>query len=128
MWKCGNCHERLEDSFDVCWSCGTSKEGFPDPTFQPAARGDDPVSAEPSPEMGAERTPANDRTCPDCSGALHAIRIIDKAHNGGHTQLEYTLPEARRSFWTGRYEIAGKVTAYLCESCGRIVLYGDAGH
>ena len=29
MWKCKNCSEQLEDSFDACWSCGYSRDGSP---------------------------------------------------------------------------------------------------
>ena len=36
MWECQKCHEQHEDSFEVCWNCGTSKEGVEDPTFQAA--------------------------------------------------------------------------------------------
>jgi len=33
MWQCVKCHERLEDNFDVCWNCGTSRDGTEDPAF-----------------------------------------------------------------------------------------------
>jgi hypothetical protein len=36
MWKCKKCHEEVEDSFAVCWNCGTSKEGIEDPSFRKA--------------------------------------------------------------------------------------------
>jgi hypothetical protein len=36
MWECQKCHERHEDSFEVCWNCGTSKAGVEDPGFRPA--------------------------------------------------------------------------------------------
>lgn len=36
MWECRKCHERHEDTFDVCWNCGTSKEGMVDSAFAPA--------------------------------------------------------------------------------------------
>jgi uncharacterized protein YbjQ (UPF0145 family) len=35
MWDCKKCQEQLEDSFDVCWKCGTSKDGIEDPAFRP---------------------------------------------------------------------------------------------
>jgi hypothetical protein len=35
MWKCRTCNEEVEDSFGVCWNCGTSQEGKPDPDFRP---------------------------------------------------------------------------------------------
>ena len=31
MWLCSKCGESVEDSFDACWKCGTSKEGVADP-------------------------------------------------------------------------------------------------
>lgn len=42
MWKCQKCHEKQEESFEVCWSCGTSKEGVEDPTFARADEGEQP--------------------------------------------------------------------------------------
>ncbi len=33
MWKCPQCDESLRDSFEVCWNCGTSKDGVRDPDF-----------------------------------------------------------------------------------------------
>ncbi len=37
-----------------------------------------------------------DKTCKDCGDALAEIRLIDKAHAYAHTDVEYTLPEAKR--------------------------------
>jgi outer membrane protein assembly factor BamB len=31
MWKCRKCHEQHEDSFGVCWNCGTSRDGVQAP-------------------------------------------------------------------------------------------------
>jgi hypothetical protein len=33
MWKCSHCGENVEDSFQVCWSCGTTRDGVLDPHF-----------------------------------------------------------------------------------------------
>jgi hypothetical protein len=63
--------------------------------------------------------------CPDCASVMHRIRLIDKAHGGRHTDLEYSLPEARRRFWLGTYPIEGKVAAFMCDQCARILLYGE---
>ena len=41
MWNCKNCHETIEDNLDVCWNCGTGKDGTPDPNF---GRVDPPVT------------------------------------------------------------------------------------
>src|SRR5262249_14649192 len=34
MWQGTKCRESIEDSFEVCWNCGTSKNGEEDPSFQ----------------------------------------------------------------------------------------------
>ena len=36
MWTCPKCGTKVDPSFDVCWSCGTTAEGIEDPTFVPA--------------------------------------------------------------------------------------------
>lgn len=36
MWQCMKCQERVEDTFEVCWNCGTSKDGAEDPNFRKA--------------------------------------------------------------------------------------------
>ena len=33
MWICMKCGTEVEDSFDVCWKCGTSYSGEEDPDF-----------------------------------------------------------------------------------------------
>lgn len=33
MWKCLNCEELLEDTFDVCWNCGADPDGNINPEF-----------------------------------------------------------------------------------------------
>jgi hypothetical protein len=39
MWTCSKCRENLEDDFDVCWSCGTSREGVANTEFNPETDG-----------------------------------------------------------------------------------------
>ena len=33
MWTCSTCGTKVDGSFEVCWSCGTSTEGVADPSF-----------------------------------------------------------------------------------------------
>ena len=74
-----------------------------------------------------------ERKCPDCGGAMQAIDIIDKTvlavgfgdlNFPTQTALEYVARGRKRSFWTGSVPIEGKVAAYMCAACGRILLYG----
>ena len=41
MWECSKCNKRIEESFEVCWNCGTSKDGQEDPKFQPEGMPED---------------------------------------------------------------------------------------
>lgn len=34
MWSCANCGAEVTDKFDICWGCGTSREGVKDPSFR----------------------------------------------------------------------------------------------
>ena len=39
MWTCSKCGENVEDDFEVCWSCGSNKDGTPNPEFIPEREG-----------------------------------------------------------------------------------------
>ncbi len=45
MWKCIQCHETHEDSFDACWNCGTSKDGTTTSNFPAVIASDKGVDA-----------------------------------------------------------------------------------
>jgi len=45
MWKCSNCDESVEDSFEICWNCGATGDGAIDSEFQPEP--DDPDVPDP---------------------------------------------------------------------------------
>ena len=66
------------------------------------------------------------RTCSGCKTEMQEIKLIDKSHYGTHTDFEYTLPDAERSFWTSQYPVQGRTASFMCPSCGRIDLYGVA--
>src|SRR5262245_48535517 len=39
VWTCPKCATAVEDSFEVCWQCGTALEGTEDPAFEPVRDG-----------------------------------------------------------------------------------------
>jgi hypothetical protein len=58
MWNCPKCAAVVDDEFEVCWQCGTNREGVPDPNFVKADEAPpivdtayDPV-AQPDPALG----------------------------------------------------------------------------
>ena len=70
MWQCPKCKEKLEDSFDVCWNCGTSRDGTEDPAFH---KEEEVVPASQAPEANDD-TPSRPAVlpaaCPACGGAI----------------------------------------------------------
>jgi hypothetical protein len=54
-----------------------------------------------------------ERSCPDCGGVMHGIKILDRGGRYNFASetdvIEYAVPEARRSFWTGRFPVEGRV-------------------
>ena len=66
-----------------------------------------------------------EKPCPECNaGPMKSIRLIDK-QLAQHHPMQYTVPEAKRSFWSSKYPIEGDVQAIMCDSCGLIKLYGN---
>jgi len=49
MWQCPKCRSKIDDSFEVCWSCGTTADGIEDPNFVTADEAD-PIPDEEIPE------------------------------------------------------------------------------
>ena len=64
-----------------------------------------------------------DRTCPDCHRALHPINLIENAQSGDQS-LQYAAVDAQRHWFSGQIPKAGLVSGFMCEGCGRILLYG----
>jgi hypothetical protein len=40
MWRCPKCRARVDDTFNVCWQCGTTPDGIEDPSFVTADEAD----------------------------------------------------------------------------------------
>jgi hypothetical protein len=57
---------------------------------------------------------------------MSRIRIIDKGADTRHYDFEYTVPDAARTFLTGHYPVAGKIGAFMCNMCGRILMFAEA--
>ena len=47
MWRCPKCQSKVDDAFEVCWSCGTTPDGVEDPTFLTADEVE-PIQDEPA--------------------------------------------------------------------------------
>jgi hypothetical protein len=68
--------------------------------------------------------------CPDCSGELRPIKLIDAtepmwhSEGGRHVELRYAAEDAEPSLFMGTIQALGVVRGSICPSCGRILLHG----
>jgi hypothetical protein len=79
MWTCPKCAAKVDPTFEVCWRCGTSREGVEDPSFVPADAPPPPKSPldldmpegdEPLPDLGA--SPAGELV--ECYWAVNMVQ------------------------------------------------------
>jgi hypothetical protein len=119
MWKCPKCHEMLEDTFDVCWNCGTSREGVEDPDFgkpepdEALAESRDPVDSDDESELPRDTNPI---VCPRCYRNLDFVGT-KRFHEG--TRLGF-LGELGELFVNReRFDV------YVCPRCGRAEFFVD---
>jgi hypothetical protein len=59
MWRCPKCRSKVDDSFEVCWSCGTTPDGAEDPNFVTADEAE-PIPDEELPEVADVDDPLAD--------------------------------------------------------------------
>jgi hypothetical protein len=62
MWTCPKCRSKVDDSFEVCWSCGTTPDGVEDPNFVTADE------AEPIVDPTADLDPETDDPLDEFAG------------------------------------------------------------
>ncbi len=65
------------------------------------------------------------KKCPDCDCAMTEIRVIDKAHYPSQGALEYSAGDAKRGKWLGNFPIEGQIKSFMCDKCGRVLLYAQ---
>jgi hypothetical protein len=118
MWQCVKCREKLDDTFDVCWSCGTSREGVKDPDFR---RADDVPAEELVKESAgvaaAEEEAGTDPiTCPRCRRALEYVGTRE-FHEGTRWGVLGELGEL--------FVNKERFDVYCCPRCGRVEFFVD---
>ena len=118
MWQCVKCREELEETFDVCWKCGTSREGVEDPDFRAA----DEVPLEPvteavgeavEPRQEADRSPL---MCPRCQRMLDFVGT-KSFHEGTRWGFLGDLGEL--------FVNKERFDVYCCPRCGRVEFFVD---
>ena len=109
MWTCRKCNESGEDGFDVCWKCGTSREGIEDPAFRT-----DPTPTET--ESAPVTKLVNPISCPRCNKALEYVgrKRFHEGTNWGFFGEVGELFVKREHF-----------DVYVCPRCGRVEFFVD---
>ena len=88
MWTCTNCGSTVDDLFEVCWNCGTSRDGVADPTF---VRADDagPIAdpiVDGFPGLDSADTPGGHDTLVEAYRALDLMQahfLVDQLTEAG---------------------------------------------
>jgi hypothetical protein len=117
MWECLKCQEKIEEAFEACWNCGTSRDGVEDPHFQPE---DDaispPVVTPPQPWLAASLPEAADPlVCPRCQCSLEFLGA-KQFHEGTRTW------DVLGGMWE-LFKNREHLDVYLCPRCGRVEFF-----
>ena len=111
-WACRACGQGNGKAFDVCWNCGTSRTGTPDPAFE----------REPGAEAAMARSvdesrPAVDTiTCARCTRPLEYVGR-KRFHEGTNWGFLGEIGE----FFVKREHF----DVYVCPRCGRVEFFVD---
>lgn len=129
-WRCPACKEAIEANFDVCWNCGTNRQGMPDPGFvsertEPEPWGPDPVRfdrAVPTLALPSQTHVPESKCCVRC-GSTHVIPnaiIGDQAPGPGGilNALVIGNPDA----WIFKDVEYSELKADICGQCGHVEL------
>lgn len=77
MWRCSQCGEEVQDSFDLCWRCGTDRQGVRSDNFNPEP--DDADVPDPGPEpsdAGQGNSVANAHAGSPCLTRLEIAELV----------------------------------------------------
>ena len=121
MWTCSKCGEKLKADFEVCWSCGTSKAGGEDTTFQRAedvgkveeVAGRVEWEANPLPRGASLVTPCRACGSPE---VIPDVRVMDQGkYSDGDLQVIVCGDPDALIFKDRAY---GVLRARVCGACG----------
>src|SRR5688572_21336634 len=113
MWQCPKCGEQSEDTFEVCWSCGTGKDGQEDPSF---VRAEDEVAPEPA----DEEADATVHPAPGDGARWHRTRTTQcPACRGTHIRTDgWAAGGVRVQFGSSWMNAGYPVACSVCLDCG----------
>jgi len=94
MWTCPKCATKVDPSFEVCWSCGTTPDGVEDPNFVRAEEAG-PIEDPPlEPETGATEISAPELTSDEEVVECYWARNAQEAKFLADQLIEQGIPAA----------------------------------
>jgi hypothetical protein len=118
MWQCVKCREEVEENFDACWNCGTSRDGTEDPYFRktedvaPKAFHEQPTAT----TATGREVATNPIMCLRCNSELDHVGT--KAFHEG-TRWGVLGDLAELFINKERFDV------YCCPRCGRVEFFVD---
>jgi len=104
-WTCPHCDSQVDDEYDLCWSCGTGRDGaLPPQDWTPVIHAYESI----------ER--------PDHSRKIDCLRCGRNMTFSGIRQFREDLT-ARSLFALRRDQGQEELEVYACGSCGKIELF-----
>lgn len=120
-WQCPQCRQSVPSAFDVCWNCGTSQDGTPDPDFVKVPQDGLEDEAEPA----LTNIPSANFQCPRCGSSkiIPQAKVLDQgqASDGYLKVVVYGDPEAL----IFKDRLFGRLKADVCGDCGHVELRVD---
>jgi hypothetical protein len=127
VWECSKCHEQHEDSFDICWNCGTDRDGTENTSFRraddepPTGIAKESLHPEADNPFALKNCPSWALICPKCGSreVIPDARIMARGYNLEIQVEVYESPNAL--IFKGTH--ARTLRASICGQCGHAELY-----
>ena len=109
----------MPGGFEVCWNCGTSKDGVPDPDFSPV-NDDDLRTRQPLEHAAAVKLIGYQ--CPKCGSSkiIPNTRILDQGQYSDGSLKVFVDADPDALIFKDRHY--SRLTADICGNCGHVEL------
>jgi hypothetical protein len=128
MWTCPRCGSSVDPGYPSCWSCGTSRDGVEDPTFERADEAevaDDVAPYEPNPEDFTPAPAPEPIECLRCRGRMEEGFVADFQDRFTKFPIRWYPGRPEPSLWSGTWSGGepGVIRTYRCVRCGYLESY-----
>lgn len=121
-WLCKQCRSEVPESMDACWSCGTGRDGTPDPNFVPEIDITAVPVGEPGPGLrpAPSPRPAGTARCPRCQSdkVIPGASLVEE----GYVRVQVC---GRPDALVFKDRMASPVVVDVCGACGHLDLRAE---